>query len=225
MRIGERVLAAQWFEAVIVAETDPGRVSLRRSDDAGVHEARNAVLGYRPSAGDRVLCTEGARGVYVTGVLVASVATELRVAGASAQVEAGRIVIRDEGGTVLVSHDPAAGVTRVSASQTTLAIEATERLELKAKEVSVEAERLTHRVADLVTDAERISTSADRWELRVNRLTERAKNAFRDVECLLQTRAGTLRSIAREGMSLFARRTSIRSEKDTAIDGERVLLG
>lgn len=50
-------------------------------------------------------------------------------------------------------------------------------------------------------------------------------NVFRDVQALLQTRAGTVRSIAREGMSLFADRTTIRSKKDTAVDGERVLLG
>ena len=46
-------------------------------------------------------------------------------------------------------------------------------------------------------EAVRISTSADRWELHVNKLTERARTAFRDVEGLFQTRAGSLRSIAR----------------------------
>ncbi len=214
------------FEAVVIEESDPGRVRVRRTDDASVHEARNAAAGYRPSAGDRVVCIAGLRGAYVTGVLVAGPrAVELRAGDASARVEEGRIVVRGDEGELLLSYDPEGRVARVSTSRAALAIEASERLDLEAKEITMVAERLTQRVADLVTDAERVSTSADRWELHVNRLTERAKNAFRDVEALLQTRAGTLRSIAREGMSLFARRTSISSEKDTAIDGERVLLG
>ena len=89
----------------------------------------------------------------------------------------------------------------------------------------IEADRLLQTVRDLVTEAERVSTSTGRWDLRAQRITERARDVFRDVESLLQTRAGTIRSIARAGMSLFANRTSIRSKKDTAVDGERVLLG
>lgn len=216
--------SAELFEAVVVAETDPGRIALRRAEDGLLVEGRNAVLGYRPSEGDRVVCSAGARTIYVTGVLVAPPQPlELRAGDVSARVEEGRIVVRAESGAVLVSYDPAQRTARLESG--VLALEASERIALKAPEVTVEAERLTQKVADLVTEAERIATSADRWELRVNRLTERAKNAFRDVEALMQTRAGTLRSIAREGMSLFARRTSIRSEKDTAIDGERVFLG
>lgn len=227
----EGALDAEVFEAIVIGDADPGRVSLRRPDDPRAYEARNAVIGYTPNAGDRVVCLAGGRGVYVTGVLVAppqpappQKPPELRAGEARALVEEGRIVVRGEGGDLIVSYDPALGLARV-ASSAVLALEATERLELKSKEITVDAARLTQRVGDLITEADRVTTSADRWDLRVNKLTERAKNAFRDVESLFQTRAGTLRSIAREGMSLFANRTSIRSTKDTAVDGERVLLG
>jgi hypothetical protein len=224
--VNESVSVPEVFEAIVIGDAEPGRVSLRRPDDPRACEARNAVIGYTPTAGDRVVCVAGGRGVYVTGVLVAAPQKppELRVGDARALVEEGRIVVRDESGALIVSYDPTLGVARV-AGATVLALEAADRLELKSKEITVDAERLTQRVGDLVTEADRVATSADRWDLRVNKLTERAKNAFRDVEALFQTRAGTLRSIAREGMSLFADRTSIRSKKDTALDGERVLLG
>ena len=212
------------FEAV-VGEVEEGRLSLRRPEHAGVRvDARNAVHGYHPSVGDRVLCTEGPGSVYVTGVLMAP-PFELRSGETCARVEDGRLVVRGGDGALIVSFDPDSGVTRVNADRSVLSIEASERLELKAPEVTIEAKRLLQRVTRLVTEAEHVSTSTGRWDLRANRLTERARDVFRDVESLLQTRAGTIRSIARGGMSLFANRTSIRSKKDTAVDGERVLLG
>lgn len=215
---------AEVFEALVVEVHDHGRVTLRSAHaPTGVAmEARVAVHGYSPSCGDRVLCTAGARGSYVTGVLMAP-SPELRTGDACVRVEDGELVIRGADGTVILRYDAESRVTRVCSEHTV--IEGTERLELKAKEVSVDAERLVQRVRALVTEAESVATSTDRWELRANRISERARNVFRDVQALLQTRAGTVRSIAREGMSLFADRTTIRSKKDTAVDGERVLLG
>lgn len=215
---------AEVFEALVVDVHEHGRVALRSAHaPAGVAtEARVAVHGYAPTRGDRVLCTAAPSGSYVTGVLMAP-APELRAGDACVRVEDGELVIRGADGAVILRHDAESGVTRISSAHTV--IEGTERLELKAKEVSVDAERLVQRVAALLTEAESVATSTDRWELRANRITERARNVFRDVQSLFQTRAGTIRSIAREGMSLFADRTSIRSKKDTAVDGERVLLG
>lgn len=215
------------YEAVI-ASVEDGRVSARRADRTGLRiEARNAVHGYRPSPGDRVLCSEQGNAVYVTGVLVAASndRAELRCGDATARLEEGRLVLRAADGAVIVSFDPSSGVTRVSASDRVLSLDAAERLELKAPEVTIDADRLVQRVRHLVTEAEQVATSTARWDLHTVQLTERARNVFRDVSELLQTRAGTMRSIAREGMSFFAQRTSIRSKKDTAIDGERVLLG
>lgn len=211
------------FEARVTAVHEHGRVLLRRADGATTPlEARCAVYGYQPTVGDRVLCAESDRAVYVTGVLMAPT-PELRLGRTSARIEHGEIVLRGVDGALILRHDVDAGVTRVCSDHTV--VEASERLDLTAKEIHLDAERLVQRVTELVTEAESIATSADRWQLRANRIHERARNVFRDVESLLQTRAGTLRSIAREGMSLFARRTSIRSKKDTTVDGERVLLG
>lgn len=208
--------AAALFEGVI-AEVAEGRVRLHRADLAGaLVDARNAVHGYLPSEGDRVLCAASEGGVYVTGVLVARLAPgALEVDGARATVEDGQIVLRGDDGGWIARYDAKDGVT----------LSAPEKLRLAAPEIEIEADALTQRVRQLVTEADQVAISADRWSLRANRIRERAKDVFRDVESLLQVRAGTLRSIARGGMSLFAHRTSIRSEKDTAVDGERVLLG
>ncbi len=221
---GDAAPSREIFEALVVEAHESGRVTLRRADGApATMEARCAVHGYAAAAGDRVLCTAAERGTYVTGVLLS--APQLRAGETCARIEDGALVLRAADGAHILRHDPAAGVTHVSSERTVLSIESAERLELRAKEVSVEAERLVKRVGALVTEAEQVATSVDRWELRANRITERARNVFRDVEALLQTRAGTVRTIARAGLSLFANRTSIRSKKDTAIDGERVLLG
>lgn len=215
--------AARTFEAVVTAAVD-GSLEVRRADRQGRIEARNAVHGYAPTSGDRVLCTAHGDTTYVTGVLVAA-PPALRLAGATARVEDGHLVVRADDGTIVVRFDPASGETRVRADHSALTLEASERLELRAPDVTVEADRLIQRVGRLTTEAGQVSTSTQRWDLRAGQVTERARNVFRDVRDLLQTRAGTLRSIARGSVTLFGQRTTVRSKDDTSIDGARVLLG
>jgi len=216
--------AAELFEAVVQAVED-GRLEVRHADRGGARlEARNAVHGYAPSEGDRVLCAGRGGAIYVTGVLMAPPPT-LPLGDATARVESGQLVIRGEDGELVLSFDPSSGETRLRAGRAALVLEAAERLSLRAPEVTVDAEQLTQRVGRLVTEADQIATSVQRWDLRAGKITERARDAFRDVKNLLQTRAGTVRTIARGGLSMFAARTHIRSKKDTAVDGERVLLG
>ena len=57
------------------------------------------------------------------------------------------------------------------------------------------------------------------------RILERANNVFRTVEGVIDTRAGRLRSLARETTQVRSGATSITSKEDTFIDGRRVLLG
>ena len=58
-----------------------------------------------------------------------------------------------------------------------------------------------------------------------HRLIERARDAFRDVSELSQSRLGRVRTIVREGYSLTSQRTTMVSKDDTSIDGKRILLG
>ena len=77
----------------------------------------------------------------------------------------------------------------------------------------------------IVTSAEQIVETATRVERTAHRLIERARDAFRDVAELSQTRVGRVRTIVRDTYSLTANRTTLNSKEDTSIDGKRILLG
>ncbi|KYF76632.1 hypothetical protein BE11_41125 [Sorangium cellulosum] len=77
----------------------------------------------------------------------------------------------------------------------------------------------------IATTAAHIAATAGRMEIQAERLIERARDAYREVDGLLQTRARRARSLIREAYQLVSERTSMVSKKETSIDGERVLLG
>lgn len=117
------------------------------------------------------------------------------------------------------SADPGLVVERAAVRVTTQALEVTsDRASLHTAEGRLLAERIE-------TTAAQIITTVGRMEVRAERLVERAKDAYREVDGLLQTRAKRARSIIRETYQLVAERTSLVSKKETSIDGERVLLG
>lgn len=62
-------------------------------------------------------------------------------------------------------------------------------------------------------------------EFHADQLVEHARDLVQEVGDQLLTRAGRVRSLVREGYSLLSRRTVLKSEKNTTIDGERILLG
>lgn len=99
------------------------------------------------------------------------------------------------------------------------ALEATsERASLHTTEASVLAERV-------MTTATHLAWSVGRVEIKAERWIERVKDAYRDVEGLLQTRAGCARMIVRDTYQMMSRRSRMVSTEDTSIDGKRVLLG
>jgi hypothetical protein len=77
----------------------------------------------------------------------------------------------------------------------------------------------------IVTSAEQIVETASRVERTAHRLIERARDAFRDVAELSQSRIGRARTIVRDSYSLTSHRTTLNSKEDTSIDGKRILLG
>lgn len=105
--------------------------------------------------------------------------------------------------------------TRVSA--TALSIEAA-HARAAVGHGSVEAQ-------ELVTKAERIAYQVERFEVTAEQIVERARSAVRDVADLLHTRAGRVRTLVRDVYALRSRRTVMTSKDDTAIDGNRILLG
>jgi hypothetical protein len=93
-----------------------------------------------------------------------------------------------------------------------------ERAQLKLGEASLAAERLESTAAHQVLTAGRIEVRAERW-------IERLKDVYSDVDGLLQTRAGRVRTLVHDAYQLVSRRTSLASQEETSIDGKRVLLG
>lgn len=123
-------------------------------------------------------------------------------------------------GEVIAVHDARGRlVARFDAARDTLVIESAPRIELRA------SERVTIESDEVVVRARRSEVSVGSWELTADRVVERARDAFRSAERLMETRARRARTIVDRLLELSARRTSIRSSEDTSIDGKRVLLG
>jgi proline racemase len=125
--------------------------------------------------------------------------------GASAEADGERLVVRDARGAIVVVYDAEKGTAEIVAPAGDLVLSAPNgKIALRASEVECEAGRI---------------------ELRADRIFERARDVYRDVEGLLQTRVERLRTIARGAYHVFANRVNVAAEEDAAVDGKRVLLG
>ena len=125
--------------------------------------------------------------------------------GASAEADGERLVLRDPRGAIVVVYDAERGTAEIAAPAGDLVLSAPKgKIALKALEVECEAGRI---------------------ELRADRIFERARDLYRDVEGLIQTRAERVRTLATGAYQLFARRVNVLAEEDAAVDGKRVLLG
>lgn len=228
-------------EGVVTRVAPDQRVDVQSVNAGPLRDVRVALPGYRPELGDRVLVMDASSSAFIIGVvasrrgrleeLAAHDVTvgqdaELRTGSVSARVEDGSIVVRSADGSIVLTHDPERGETRLCQPAGDLVLEAPAgTMRLKAKELEFEAEQITQRADRVLTVASHIGWSADRWELRVNRIKERAREVYRDVDEVLSTRAGRLRTVVRTSAQLLAKRTTIRSKEDTSIDGRQVLLG
>jgi len=71
---------------------------------------------------------------------------------------------------------------------------------------------------------ERVKTAAGVMETTAGRILERAKNVYREVEELSQTRAGRLRLVAEKTVSLLGQRAVVKAKEDVKIKGDKVYL-
>lgn len=125
--------------------------------------------------------------------------------GASATVDGERIVVRNAGGAIVVVFDAERGTAEISAPAGDLTLSAPSgRISLRAGEVVCEA---------------------GRFELRAERIVERAGDVYREIGGVLQTRAGRVRTLVSDVYHVLAKRARIAAEEDAAVDGKRVLLG
>ncbi len=97
-----------------------------------------------------------------------------------------------------------AGDLRLCAERGSIAIEAAEQLQVRARH------------ADWHVGS---------WHLRASRIRERAETILFEAQGAVHTRAERVRTVARGMVQILSRKTSLRSRDDTLIDGRRVLLG
>ncbi len=75
------------------------------------------------------------------------------------------------------------------------------------------------------TSATTIETRARKIDITAETVVRRAKEVLDHVSGLVETRAGRVRSFVTGAFSLRSKTTALKSEKDTSVDGRRVLLG
>jgi hypothetical protein len=170
-------------------------------------------------------------------------------AGASAAVERDSIVVRDPSGAIVVVYDASTGSATISAprgdltlqsSTGTVRISAAKDLELMAGastrvqserlDLAVSTAKLEAQFAELVAEALRVvspgvSLGIGKLQLDAQRVIQHALEAYHEVEGVLETRAGRVRTLVKGATQMFSKSTSVVSEEDTFLDGRRVLLG
>lgn len=101
----------------------------------------------------------------------------------------------------------------------------TQALEVESKSARFVSGSASVLARSITTSAETIATKCVKLETEATKIVERAKDVYRDVSGLAQSRLGRARTLVRDVFALESRRTTLRSKEDTAIDGEKILIG
>lgn len=122
----------------------------------------------------------------------------------------GRLLVEvREDGTVALSVPH--GDLELRAHNGRVRIEGSEGVHVSGPQVTIETPRLRQVVGVLETHARRI--------------VEKAKDSYRDVEGVSQTRAGSIRMVAKKTFRAIAERVRMRAQKDAKIQGDKIYLG
>lgn len=100
-----------------------------------------------------------------------------------------------------------------------------EAVDVTSSRASLHTDEATILADKLATTAAQVISTVGRLEVRAERLIEHAKDVYRNVDGLLQTRARRARTLVEGTFQLMSRRASLTSKEETSIDGKRVLLG
>jgi Protein of unknown function (DUF3540) len=147
----------------------------------------------------------------------------VRAAG-DVEIEAARDVRQRAGRSVEVLAGRGASASRLRVGAGGTAVE-TPRLQVSAVKTEVTSGEATITAGRITTVASRLTQQVEIFELTATRLIEKTRDTFRDAADLSQTRVGRARTIVKNLYALYSGRTAMVSEKDTSIDGTKVLLG
>lgn len=180
----------------------------------GAREARRAKSCLvAPEVGDTVLCAAHAEGCHIVAVLDGA------FGGATRLSAEGDLHVEPQGKLSLSSRE---GVSLTTDRALTIG----------AADVAVNAERGTATIDELGffgrlvrADAEKIVVVARELDHVVGRLTQRLKRAFRFVEDMDQTRAGSIDLRADDLASVRGENTVVSARALAKVDGEQIHIG
>ncbi|TAK33400.1 MAG: DUF3540 domain-containing protein [Myxococcaceae bacterium] len=166
-----------------------------------------------------------------TGTLTTVTGISASITRSALDAEILRVV--DADGRLLFEHNTSTRVTVIVAPEGDLELRAprgkvkivaaegfeldTPTLHAKIGEARVEGRSLS-------ATFERVKSAVGVIETRAERIIERAKNTYREVEELSQTRAGRLRLVAEKTVSLLGQRAVVKAKEDVKIKGDKVYL-
>jgi hypothetical protein len=148
-------------------------------------------------------------------------------------VDAEVLRVVDAEGRLLFEHNTSTRVTVIVAPEGDLELRAprgkvkivaAEGFELEAPSVHAKVGEARVEGRTLSATFDRLKTAAGVVETSAGRILERAKNVYREVEELSQTRAGRLRLVAEKTVSLLGQRAVVKAKEDVKIKGDKVYL-
>jgi len=222
--VGDRVLACHsGNECYVIAAIHTAQPAQLLARDGSTAELRNGELQVRDAAG-RLLVR------YADGEAeICAPSRDLRLTAPNGQVklEAGTDVciaaardMSQRAGRKLTAHSE--GELAISGHKAGVKAHQLDVETHRTRVVAGQAEVVARRIA---TTAEQLAHQVERYELTAVKIVEKARDAFRDVTGLAQSRFGRARTLVRSVYSLRSRRAVLVSKQDTTIDGERILLG
>lgn len=207
----EPQLASQEIGRVVTAKAGVFAIDA----GAGDYDARRAVSCLvEPLVGDVVLVSVSPAGAcYVLAVL------EREARGASIAVD-GDLTVKLPAGRFLVAA--ADGVDLVTGAAATITAG---EVKVNARAGSVLVESLSVVGSVVQAQVEKAKLYASVIDTSVERLTQRAKRAYRFIEQFEQVRAERLDYSAEKNMSLHAENTLVTAEALVKVDGAEIHLG
>ncbi|MEM9693480.1 MAG: DUF3540 domain-containing protein [Myxococcota bacterium] len=106
-----------------------------------------------------------------------------------------------------------------------IALDTAADLDAKVGRVTVETTEVSLRADRWLARCESMLHEVGRWELRAERIAERATDVYRRADELLQQNAGRMRILVEGRYRLWSRQATIESEDDVRVDGKQIYLG
>lgn len=216
--------AATKLERAALVTDEGARASIDESTGRAriqVHDERGALIfEYRPSEGRSV--------VYAPSgdlELRADAGSIDLVAAESVRVKSTRAVVleSDEAVHLEVSEAGCASVSRLSVLRRA-AVLVSPLVSARAARAEIETDEGRVRARTLESTIEHALEVVEVLETRAGRILERAKESYREVEGLSQTRAGRLRLVAEKTLHALGQRTLLKAYEDMKLRGEKIYI-